>query len=735
MNNRLRRPGAALSIVALVAVCAFASPPLAAARAGFLRLATRADFLEGSLDGIAVDSLGALLLAERAERVGELGEPFLFAMAEHPRGWVVGTGNGGKVILVRRDGGQEELFTAAEPEIFAVSVDAGGTVYAASSPDGKVYRLSADGGGEVVFDPEESYIWDLAHAADGALLVATGGEGRLYSVDRRGRSSLVYETGDTHLRRIQTLANGDLLMGTAGEGLILRRDADSGQVRTLYDSVYPEVVAFAAAPDGSVYAGVLASEASQIDLAQPAETGGNNAEGGDETAGATVAVSTSASFAGSRPVGFSGDRSVILRLAPSGVAETVWRFDEETVYSLAWRDGKLWIGTGLEGKLYSFLDEQMTLEKDVDERQVVAVTADSASPSGPAFATTNGAAVYRVTGESERRGVYTSGALDAGEVATFGTLAWRGASPADAAVRFSVRSGMSAEPDETWSGWSPPRQGTEIQFGDVAPGRYVQWRAELESGNGASPVLREVVVAYRQHNLAPRVESLTVSPPGEIRVPANFNPGNQVFEPTSPDRSGIFTTIESNSAAANGSRGHKTLWKTGYRTISWDATDPNDDDLVYTLEFRRQGTAAWLPLHDELDEDALSFDASVLPDGEYRFRLRASDRPEGADEPALSAERVSEPVINDHTPPVLEVLSRRGNRIEVRLTDAWSPLRQIELAIDAESWRAVGPADGLVDSRGEKLALELPDGAASALLRVMDSAFNTVTFDLLEVSE
>ncbi len=335
-----------------------------------------------------------------------------------------------------------------------------------------------------------------------------------------------------------------------------------------------------------------------------------------------------------------------------------------------------------------------------------------------------------MTGESERRGVYTSAALDAKQVATFGTLAWRGARPAAAAVRFSVRSGMSAEPDETWSSWSEPRRGEEISLAGTPPGRYVQWRAELESGNGASPVLREVVVSYRQHNLAPQIGSLTVSPPGEIRVPANFNPGNQVFEPVSPDTSGIFTTLEAGNG--NGGRSLKTLWKKGYRTISWEATDPNDDELVYALEFQRQGAAGWLPLLDELEESTLSFDASVLPDGEYRFRLRASDGPATAEPSPLVAERVSEPVINDHTPPALAIKRRRGSRVEATVTDAWSPLRRLELSVDAGPWRAVGPVDGLVDARRETLALDLPAAATSVLLRVMDSAFNTATFDLLE---
>ncbi len=80
--------------------------------------------------------------------------------------------------------------------------------------------------------------------------------------------------------------------------------------------------------------------------------------------------------------------------------QSVWKFTDETVYSLLWLDGRLWVGTGLEGKLYSHQDERMMLEKDVDQSQIVALLPGEA---GPAFATTNGAAFFRFTKGMERK--------------------------------------------------------------------------------------------------------------------------------------------------------------------------------------------------------------------------------------------------------------------------------------------------------------------------------------------
>jgi hypothetical protein len=54
------------------------------------------------------------------------------------------------------------------------------------------------------------------------------------------------------------------------------------------------------------------------------------------------------------------------------------------------------------------------------------------------------------------------------------------------------------------------------------------------------------------------------------------------------------------------------------------------------------------------------------------------------------------------------------------------------MSIDAGEWRPVGTADGLVGGYEESLEVDLPADAELVLLRVMDAAFNTATFDLEE---
>jgi len=700
------------------------------------RMQSRPGFLKGTLDGISVDSLGTLRLADRAERLAAVDEPFLFSAAAHPDGWVVGTGNAGKVLLVTVEGAVQTLFAADEPEIFAVWAAADGTVFAGSSPDGKVYRVS-DGEATVFFDPQETYIWGLDRAADGDLLVATGTQGKLFKVDSEGSGQIFFDSEDTHLRAMKVLSDGEILLGTAGEGLILKLGPD-GTPRTLYDAPHPEVVAFAADPDGDCFAALLASEASLVDLSrrpQESEEGSSDidsGEGGSNEAeprvevGVTVGEETEATPVGSRPPGFAGARSEVVRISPAGVVETLTTFQEETVYALHWQRGRLWIGTGLEGKVFSLQDHRPVLEKDVDERQVVALLDDS---PGPAFVTTNAAAVYRIAGETERSGVYTSPALDAEQISSFGTLRWEGDVPAETDLEFSFRSGMSAEPDRTWTAWTPPRAGEEISVSGLPSGRYVQWRARFGAADGRSPMLSEVTVSYRQANLPPRIKTLTVLDPGQILVPANFNPAQQAYEPAHPNRQGIFTTIR--PVPGDQQRRLKTLWKRGFRTLRWEAEDPNKDELIYGLSFRQADSDhPWLPVVEELSEDYYSLDATVLPDGRYRFRLQAADRPRSNDRERKEVAEISEPVLIDHSTPTLDSVAESDGELRVVVEDRWNPLREAVFSVDAMEWQPAQPADGLLDGRRETLVLEAPQNGKLLLLRVTDAAFNVVTIDL-----
>lgn len=728
----MKRSSLLLLFLALISLALLTVPPVSA-EVKIVRSASRAATLEGTVEALAVDAEGALTLARKVERVASLEEPFIFSAAAHPDGWVVGTGNSGRVLKVDRKGKVEELFAAAEGEIFAVYSDDDGTVWAGSSPYGKVYK-HRDGETFTVFDPGAAYIWDLRRDAEGRLLVATGFPGHVYQLPAddgadKGEAVVLYESPDSHVRAMAVAADGAIYAGTAGQGLIVR--LQDGRRETVHDSVFPEVVSFTAADDGNVYAAVIASEASQVNLANRQAPARKDDEEKEDEAVVTVGSGENATV-GSRGAGNDGARSRVLALGADGSVREAAVFKEDTVHSILYHQGGLWIATGQNGLLYRMpqpaKNKDRVLERDLEERQIAALAAGNGEA---AVLTTNAAAFYRIPGGDMETGTYTSKVLDVKQVSRFGTLRWEGGLPDGSSVSFAARSGMSKVADATWTEWQEVGNGRSVSLSEVPQGRYVQWKTTFQGKT--SPRLVTSELSFRQANQAPEITSMTVKAPGEILVPSSFNPQNQVYEPWSPNREGIFTSLQTEKK--NGSR-LKSLWKKGYRALQWEAEDANEETLEYTIELRSSdanggGTEDWLTIVEELEEPYYNFDSTVVPDGVYRFRLTASDAPDRLAGEAMNASKVSEPVTVDHSPP--EIVSARrisDNKVEIEIRDALSPLREVSYSVDTAAWEKVAAVDGLLDSRRETVTFRVPADARLVLLRLSDAAWNVVTLDV-----
>ena len=715
-RNVFDGPGKPARWLGSLLVAALIGAPSVASEVEILRVANREAALEGETDGVSVGPLGELRPAPVVEKLLGFDEPFVFSAASAERGWILGTGNDGKVFFTDRQGGTRVIARLPEPEVFAVHGSSSG-VFAAGSPDGRVYRLSG-GEAEPLFNPEATYVWALAQDSKGRILAATGLPGRLLRFDGE-RVETLYESPDAHVRSLLIATDGSIYLGTAGQGLVVRLDPQ-GRAETLYDASEPEVLAFADAGD-RIYVALLASEASFVDLSPPSSEEGEAAESPTPTIG-------------SRSGDHEGPRSVVLSVAADGTIEPVAQLVDETIHALAFYgtsgQEQLWVGTGQEGRLYRLSEDELILEAELEDRQVVALAEGPGAHSGRALGvvTANSAAVYRLDGSLHPQGVYSSKIHDLGQASDFGVFRWRGSLPSEARVEVAFRSGMSADPDATWSSWTPARTitpGQELPLGELS-GRFLQWRLQLETGTDPGPRIQETELSYRQRNKAPEIKLFSAQDPGLILVPQSFNPTSTTFEPWSPNRDGIFTSVRKERESSQ----VKTLWKKGYRTLKWEATDANDDPLSYALEVRpdKEG-APWVSMVEGLEETWFSFDSTVLPDGVYRFRLTATDEASNQGQ-ALRAREITEPTTIDHSGPEVVKVTRGKGRLTVEVRDARSPLRDAQWSVDAASWQNARPVDGLLDSRRERLVLEVPESSGWVILRLTDAAFNVVTLDL-----
>jgi hypothetical protein len=170
----------------------------------------------------------------------------------------------------------------------------------------------------------------------------------------------------------------------------------------------------------------------------------------------------------------------------------------------------------------------------------------------------------------------------------------------------------------------------------------------------------------------------------------------------------------------------------GARSLTWQGTDPNEDELAYDVYYRAVDETTWKRVRSEIDEEFATLDSTALPDGTYLFRIVGTDARSNAPEEALTVERITDPFDVDNTPPRIEAVRAQAAGGTVRLTfrvvDSFSLIREAAWSVDAGPWAPGQPADGLADSQDESFEVTLPapgPGEHSVVVRASDAAGNT----------
>ncbi len=718
---------------------------LAASRPVFWQTATAAEFLRGDVENLSVDSHGRLILGPATRLVAETTSPFLWAILPAPDGgFYVGTGNEGRVLKIDRSGKAATFFDSAELEVHALALAGDGTLYAATSPDGRIYKIDRSGKSEPFFDPDDKYIWSLCLDRSGNLYAGTGEKGVIYKITPEGKGAPFYRTRTTHVVALALQADGQLLAGTESPGRLFRIDS-AGKAFLLLDSSYQEVHAVRLDARGNIYAAALSGRPSigpGPAVSPSSDTPTSNAAPGREpvptvtTEVTAIAIVDSGAGAAGSSEGAAreerrGGRGAVYKIKPDGLWDILWESADDAPYDLAFdAQNNLVVGTGRGGKLYTLSGEPAaaTLLAEASAQQVTGFARDD---SGLYYATSNPGKIFQLAGTRATEGTYTSMVRDAQQVSNWGTLSWRATTPSGTKVELFTRSGNTQTPDDTWSNWAGPydhADGDEITSPNA---RYLQWKAVL-TGQQSTPVLTSVTAAYLQRNLRPKVTSLTVHPSGLVfqKPYPTGEPDIAGYDETPPDRRAL-------AAAPGGASGGNTLgrrvYQRGLQTFVWRADDDNDDNLRYTIFYRREGDTAWKTLKSDLTDTIFVWDTTSVPDGTYFVKLVASDAPSNTPDTALEGELESAAFDIDNTPPAITVGAPRTVQgrtvVTFQVRDDWSAIQKVEYSLDAQRWQAIYPKDGLFDSRTEQFELMLDSAAASRglILRAYDAKNNTTT--------
>jgi len=676
-------------------------------------LRTKDDFLKGKLEGVSVSYEGVLSLAPREDKLEGPAEDFFlsFLLGQDGTGYL-GTGHGGKIYRIGKDGKSELFYQVQEMDVTCLAMDPKGGLFAGTSPNGKVYKITGKDQGEALFNPEEKYIWDLAFSDDGYLMAAVGEAGGIYKINQQGEGQRVLKAEENHVLCLQASKDGGFLAGSGGVGVIYRLGAD-GRATVLFESSYEEIRSLALDGDGNIYAacGGTPSRSKREEPAPPAVR---------ISPDVTVTASASASSAApvpAAPLPSGKEPGALFRVRPDGIAKKLWESEDELIYSLLWKEGekRLLLGTGGRGRIYTIdRDERVSLLLQGGSEQVYAL---EPAETKVYVLSDNPSRLSLLSSEQRFSGEYIGDVLDARTIASWGRLEFDGQLPAGTTLQIQTRSGNSFEPNSMWSDWSPPIQKKEEQI--LSPkARYLQIKVlfKTQSGN-VSPSLDRLALFYLQANIAPIIQKLDLLPPNEVYLKP-------------PDQEEVIWGAEESPAGRDQSQKDerslylaKKVERKGFQAVTWEANDENGDRLLYSVSIRKDGENAWRVVKEEWQDSLFVFDTLSYPDGTYFVKLGASDLGSNPPGSELKGEKTSPPLVIDNSLPVVKsfTAARDGNSLDVafQVEDSFSSIQEVEYLIRPGQWRVIFPVDGVCDSLMESFKLRLPlPGSAENLVSV-----------------
>ncbi|HEX8833306.1 MAG TPA: hypothetical protein VF719_03860, partial [Abditibacteriaceae bacterium] len=700
-----------------------------------------ADFLRGNFERTQVVNDGTIRLSPAVAQIATTSEAFAWSIAGDSRGTVyLGTGNNARILKIDVSGRTTTLYDGEEVGVTALTTDAEGNLYAGLSPGGRVLRFSPDGKYSRIFDSSDTFVWALEWD-DNALLIGTGGEsGKIFRLRNaasaesvRGENSLVplASLGQNHVRAL-AVRGPQIFAGTGGEGVLYRVNSASGEAKALYQAdaastttknAQTEILAVVAAPDG-VYFGTF---------------GSGTVYRWNETSGVV-------------PVYPSPQQSVFAMRRAA--------------------DGKIYVATGDKGIVYQLTPAESVSDVRVarllEPTQLQALSLAIAPASGNLLiGTGNNAAAYRVAlGASGEPGLFTSPVFDAKNIVQWGAL--RALGEAD----FETRSGNTVEPDESWSAWQTVERNDLGEMRVVSsPARYLQYRAKLGAGKDPNVGISRVEVVYRARNVAPAV-ALAAPKSGD------FVKGKKTFSWTGTDANedtlryrlwlskdgGEWQPVELKNPTTTSFEVDTTKFGDGVYRARVEASDAarNPDEPLRTenisAPFIVDNTAPQIDFSavrsgdsSELRLEATATDAlSPITSAEWRVkpsaRTTATPKPAAAPAPTATTSTTTTTTTVTTTTGALATTAPATNSSASTPGTAATPASTTESPLstpvlvsptiradekDGDDWQAVSAADGIFDSRRERLLAVLnPELLAKATsrqieLRVRDAAGNT----------
>jgi hypothetical protein len=671
------------------------------------------------------------------------------------------SGEKGKIYRIDHPGEKPHVIFEADgvQYIWAMVQTPDGNLYAATGPNGEVFEIKPDGSHNTLLKTDDNNFTAIVSDGKDLLYLGSDPNGLVYRVNRKTRESFVlYNAAESEVSTLALDAKGNLFVGTseasaqpappddnAAKDKAGRPEGGGGGVpipatpptnpkppaAPVPNPNQPDPI-----PKLNVLPMVMRSVLMHAMLTPPMQmppvrgqdgdpAPGGGGGGGDKPAPAPGGDPKNPDQAAANQKGqpptqqginttgtgqSASAGNAIYRIDPNGFVTEIFR-GQVLILSIIEHNGVLLAATGSDGLVYQInpsADETVVVAK-VDAKQVTTLLPTREGRIMLGLANVGGIASMGSGYAAE--GTYTSQVFDATQTSSFGKLQIHGSLPANTSLSFSSRSGNVKEPgDNNWSKWSDEQPVKQFVQTKTPPARFFQYRFTFSTtAPTASPVINDVDIAYLMPNLAPQIKGIKVTL-GSKGTAQQQQPPDADSAPGSPP------------AVAPGR----------IQTISWDASDPNNDPLTFTLYYRQGTTAPWIRLKEKLKDNSYEWDTRGVADGRYQVKVVASDAAANPVGQGKTANRVSDTIVVNNTAPTIGDLKTtvKGTAatVKLRAVSTNGTIAAVDYAVDSsQDWQAATPSDTMFDSPDSAAtltAVKLSPGEHEIAIRVTDNRGN-----------
>ena len=639
-----------------------------------INISTQKDFSKGQFENTYLDDQRILSLTPGCRKLFEVEDEVIWKIKKIEGGILVGTGHVGNIYFVTDAGKRQKIETSAK-EVSAMAQSPEGEIFFGTGPDATVYRLSGDKKRVDVFCVlPGTFVWDIAF--DGArMLAATGDQGIIYEIDKKGNYREFFKSRDQNVVRI-IFSKGFLYASTSDRGF-LYRIASNGESELLFDAGGRDINDFEISGK-TIYFATAGEKAEKLTPKQ------NKAP----TSPIVVIQSPPAPTKNTPPANVQNK--------PKGYANDLYEFNLDdgsyrslyTLYNqkiptLKKLEGYIYFGTFEKGQIYR-LDISSRSVEDLYQLEEGSASHFTKDDKRLYFASGTQSEVYEASLQYPEKGEYTSDVLDTGGVSQWGRIKYHLFSDNDKVLLWA-RVGNSKPPDEYWSQWEAC-EGSRILN---RPARFIQFRTSLQVVNNVSPRISDIRIYYAQFNTMPQITFFDlVSRQNFIRKYQN-----------------------------------RVKIEKDHLPFRWNFQDSDGDTLVFSLYYRQERNEEWSLLDENLERDYYLISKRVFPDGDYEFKLVASDSPRNTPEEALETYLFLNRMVKiDNTSPYIQDFKFLDKMVEFTVSDEISIIKRVLYSVDKKNFHILYPEDRIFDQQREIFSIALDEISSSEVFLQVEDA-------------